>query len=159
MEPKESFLARWARLKKAAQSIAESKPATPSALPELPPIEGLNLESDFSAFLRAEVDEKLRRLALKKLFHDPHFNIMDGLDVYIDDYSVSEPIPAAMVQQLLQAQAILTEEPANKAGEEVVASASPSGDAVSEPPAPESPVESPRPDEPTAPDNAQQKAT
>ncbi|MEK7875617.1 MAG: DUF3306 domain-containing protein, partial [Pseudomonadota bacterium] len=35
------------------------------------------------------------------------FNVMDGLDVYIDDYSKSEPIPAAMMAQLRQAQKIL----------------------------------------------------
>jgi hypothetical protein len=32
---------------------------------------------------------------------------MDGLDVYIDDYSKSEPIPAAMLAGLRQAQNIL----------------------------------------------------
>jgi hypothetical protein len=49
----------------------------------------------------------LRRSALKKLFSDPHFNVMDGLDVYIDDYSVSEPIPPEMLAGLKQAQRIL----------------------------------------------------
>jgi hypothetical protein len=33
---------------------------------------------------------------------------MDGLDVYIDDYSKSDPIPAAMLASLKQAQRILT---------------------------------------------------
>ena len=32
---------------------------------------------------------------------------MDGLDTYIDDYSKSEPIPAAMLASLRQAQNIL----------------------------------------------------
>jgi hypothetical protein len=52
------------------------------------------------------VDETLRRAALKKLFSDPHFNIMDGLDTYIDDYSISDPLPAAMLAELKQAQNI-----------------------------------------------------
>ena len=30
---------------------------------------------------------------MKKLFADPHYNVMDGLDVYIDDYSKPDPIP------------------------------------------------------------------
>ena len=55
-------------------------------------------------------DESLRadlRAALKRLFTDPHFNVMDGLDVYIDDYSKTEPIPPAMMAGLRQAQNIL----------------------------------------------------
>ena len=53
-----------------------------------------------------KVGEDVRRAALKKLFSDPHFNVMDGLDVYIDDYSKTEPIPAAMLAGLRQAQNI-----------------------------------------------------
>jgi hypothetical protein len=53
------------------------------------------------------VNEDVRRAALKKLFSDPHFNVMDGLDTYIDDYSKTEPIPAAMLASLRQAQNIL----------------------------------------------------
>ena len=50
--------------------------------------------------------EDVRRAALKKLFSDPRFNVMDGLDVYIDDYSKTEPIPPAMMAGLRQAQNI-----------------------------------------------------
>ena len=38
---------------------------------------------------------KLKRAALKKLFHTPHFNTMDGLDVYIEDFNLYEPLPAS----------------------------------------------------------------
>jgi hypothetical protein len=57
--------------------------------------------------MKSEVDPALRRQALRTLFRDPRFNVMDGLDVYIDDYSKSEPIPAAMLASLKQAQNIL----------------------------------------------------
>ena len=30
---------------------------------------------------------------MKKLFSDPHFNVMDGLDTYIDDYGKPDPLP------------------------------------------------------------------
>jgi hypothetical protein len=40
---------------------------------------------------------------MKKLFADPHYNVMDGLDTYIDDYNTPDPIPAAMFKQLVQA--------------------------------------------------------
>jgi len=46
------------------------------------------------------VDEDVKRAAIKKLFTDPHFNVMDGLDVYIDDYTNFEPLPADMLARL-----------------------------------------------------------
>ena len=41
------------------------------------------------------VDASVKNAALKKLFADPHFNVMDGLDTYIDDYGKPDPIPEA----------------------------------------------------------------
>jgi hypothetical protein len=67
----------------------------------------LTPESDFTPFVARGVDEAVKRSALKKLFADPHFNIMDGLDTYIDDYSKFEPIPAAMLASLNHAKALL----------------------------------------------------
>lgn len=110
----EAFLARWTRLKKEAREQPAEKPQPmPDAIdpktpaPELPPLDELTFDSDYRAFFHPKVDEDMRRAALKKLFSDPRFNVMDGLDVYIDDYSKSEPIPAAMMAQLRQAQKIL----------------------------------------------------
>jgi hypothetical protein len=112
----EGFLRRWSRVKNESRETAQT-PAVPAAPPaqsktdeappELPPIEKLTIDSDFSGFFHPKVEEDVRRSALKKLFSDPHFNVMDGLDVYIDDYSKSEPIPAAMLASLKQAQRIL----------------------------------------------------
>jgi len=81
-------------------------PATPGAATELelPPVESLTIDSDFTAFLQPEVDESLKRRALKKLFADPRFNVMDGLDVYIDDYTKSDPIPPDVLERLVKAQ-------------------------------------------------------
>ena len=75
--------------------------------PPLPPIEELTIDSDFRGFLHPKVSEDIRRSALRKLFSDPHFNVMDGLDVYIDDYSKADPIPAEMLAGLKQAQRIV----------------------------------------------------
>ena len=80
--------------------VTNVEPVTPLDLPD--PAK-LTLESDFTAFLKEEVGEAVRRQALKKLFNDPHFNVMDGLDIYIDDYSVSEPIPPEMLAKLRSA--------------------------------------------------------
>ncbi|HJQ64151.1 MAG TPA: DUF3306 domain-containing protein [Burkholderiales bacterium] len=113
-ERDERFLSRWARLKQKAAHEApasERTPATPDtardAPPALPPLEKLTLESDYTGFFHPKVDDNLRRAALKRLFSEPHFNVMDGLDVYIDDYSKPSPLPAEMLATLKQAQKIL----------------------------------------------------
>jgi hypothetical protein len=108
----EQFLARWSRLKQEVQDQppqkAPEKAVDPKAPPpELPPVDKLTFDSDYRAFFHPKVDEDVRRAALKKLFSDPRFNVMDGLDVYIDDYSKTEPIPPAMLAGLRQAQKIL----------------------------------------------------
>lgn len=69
----------------------------------LPPIESLTIESDFAPFMRPGVDEHVRRSALRKLLRDPRFNVMDGLDVYIGDYSTPDPIEPASARALAQA--------------------------------------------------------
>jgi hypothetical protein len=115
-EPGEGFVGRWSRLKTEAREAPEAPVPTErprviadpdDAPPELPSLDKLTFDSDFKGFFHPKVDENLRRAALRKLFSDPHFNVMDGLDVYIDDYSKSEPIPAAMLASLKQAQRII----------------------------------------------------
>lgn len=108
-EGKEDFVSRWSRLKKEAKEAPQPPAETvdPKApAPELPPIDKLTIDSDYRAFFHPKVGEDLRRAALKKLFSDPRFNVMDGLDVYIDDYSKTEPISPAMLAGLKQAQNI-----------------------------------------------------
>ncbi|MCK6408518.1 DUF3306 domain-containing protein [Thauera sp.] len=75
----------------------------PAVEVQLPAVEALTLDSDFTAFLKDEVGEALRRKALHKLFSDPHFNRMDGLDIYIDDYSQPDPIPPDVLARLKHA--------------------------------------------------------
>jgi hypothetical protein len=70
--------------------------------PELPPIDTLTPESDFRAFMRPGVDASTRNAALAQLFRDPRYNVMDGLDVYIDDYTQPDPIPESMLAKLQQ---------------------------------------------------------
>lgn len=111
-ETAEEFLSRWSKrkqeLRAEAQAPCPAPPAAPATpAPALPPVDKLTMDSDYSGFFHPKVDEALRRTALKKLFSDPHFNIMDGLDTYIDDYSISEPIPAAMLAEMKSAQDIL----------------------------------------------------
>lgn len=71
--------------------------------PTLADAQALNAESDFKPFLAANVAPEVKNAALKKLFADPHFNVMDGLDTYIDDYSVSTPVPESVLRQMASA--------------------------------------------------------
>jgi hypothetical protein len=85
----------------AAPVGAEAQPEVPK--PTLADVQALTQESDFSRFVGRDVDPEVKNLAMKKLFADPHYNVMDGLDTYIDDYNTPDPIPAAMFKQLVQA--------------------------------------------------------
>src|SRR5258706_5030303 len=107
-EDNEKFLSRWARLKQQTRDERGANSADAAGPPpELPPLETLDINSDFKGFLHPKVDAKLRQAALKKLFSDPRFNVMDGLDVYTGDYNTADPIPPEMLQQLVQVQNML----------------------------------------------------
>jgi len=110
------FFNRWSRRKSdaAAEPAAPATPAVEPAVPaeDLPPptmeeVAALGPDADFRRFVQPGVDEAVRRSAMKKLFSDPHFNVMDGLDIYIDDYNKFEPLPAAMLAMLEHAKPVL----------------------------------------------------
>jgi hypothetical protein len=61
---------------------------------------------DFSSFMKPNVDPAVQQAAMKKLFSDPHFNIMDRLDIYIDDYSIPDPIPMEMLKRMVQSESL-----------------------------------------------------
>ena len=73
-----------------------------AAAPEiaLPHVDSLTFDSDFTVFMTGKVDESVKRAALRTLLHDPRFNVMDGLDVYIDDYSIPSPMSPDILAQL-----------------------------------------------------------
>jgi hypothetical protein len=70
------------------------------------------------------VDPDVKNAALKKLFTDPHYNVMDGLDIYIDDYGKPDPLPAGMLRKMAQSKFLglfddedeTTESPKKEAG-------------------------------------------
>ena len=74
--------------------------------PTLADVALLTRESDYSRFVGAGVGEDVKRAALKKLFTDPRFNVMDGLDTYIDDYGKPDPIPMSMLRQMNQSKVL-----------------------------------------------------
>lgn len=123
-EEQGGFLGRWARRKTdvlQGKSVDEPVVVAPSVRPEpvanqlkplleeatekpaalsLDDVKRLTKESDFKPFMAQNVGAEVRNAAMKKLFADPHFNVMDGLDIYIDDYSKSDPIPQAMLRAM-----------------------------------------------------------
>jgi len=94
------------------QARVEPAPPEPEPVPERPPAPTLDDAaqlthgSDYTRFVAPDVDPQVKNAALKKLFSDPQFNVMDGLDVYIDDYGKPDPIPASMLRQMVQSHAL-----------------------------------------------------
>ena len=115
----EDFLSRWSQRKAMAREgmelpddpevaevpeplpaeTADSSPLADEAStddtaepPELPPLESLDENSDYSAFLSKDVAPDLRQKALRQLFQSPKFNVRDGLDDYDLDFSKPEPL-------------------------------------------------------------------
>ena len=84
-----------------ATSAPAEAPAQPS--PTLADVALLTRESDYTRFIGSSVQPDVKNAALAKLFTDPHFNVMDRLDVYIDDYGKPDPLPAGMLRQMVQA--------------------------------------------------------
>ena len=117
---KESGLQRWSRIKREggdgetvvssvetgldeavvedAVAPPDETKAEPAVRPEdLPNIDDLDSESDFTPFLKDGVPEELTRLALRKLWRSsPIYGFRDGLNEYDLDYSISETINAAV---------------------------------------------------------------
>lgn len=102
----EGFLSRWSRRKQQAieepseaadeetselaGQAAEQAPSEEVYQPtdeDMPPLESLNEDSDYSGFMSPKVSDGLRRLALRKLFHSSSFNIVDGLNDYDEDFT------------------------------------------------------------------------
>ncbi|MDD5479834.1 DUF3306 domain-containing protein [Rhodoferax sp.] len=71
--------------------------------PTLDDVQALQPSDSFARFVTRDVSPDVRNAAMKKLFADPHYNLMDGLDIYIDDYSIASPLPAATLRHMASA--------------------------------------------------------
>lgn len=139
-----SFLSRWSRRKldktEAAPPATQDAPAGQSAQTSeepaveiaaegtaepLPDVDSLTPESDFTPFMQSSVDPGMKTAALKQLFKDPHFNVMDGLDTYIDDYGKPDPLPEGMLRQMVQSRFLGLFDDEKKTDEPSVAAATP----------------------------------
>lgn len=140
----ESFVHRWSRLKREGAEPAQSATQEEEA-PPLPCLDELTPESDFSAFMHPKVDPDLRQAALKKLFSSARYQAMDGLDVYIGDYSTPDPLPPALLAGIAHAQSLLGRHDAHAKNESAEREPRPAGEdlqaAVTDPLPPEEGVE------------------
>lgn len=122
----EGFLSRWSRRKSGKEKEVDLPEELVKSAPAKPVSDGGTLDKtkeesqtsppatfedvekidrfspDFSAFMKPDVDPAVQQAALKKMFTDPHFNVMDGLDIYIDDYSKPDPLPQGMLERMVQ---------------------------------------------------------
>ena len=140
----DGFLGRWSRRKldeRAGLPLEEPVPVVPAPPPAAvaapvadPPAtepapltladaQSLTLQSDFSPFIARGVAPDVKNAALKTLFTDPHFNVMDGLDIYIDDYTKPSPLPLSVLRQMVSAKALGLVEDEEKAPKEALAAA------------------------------------
>jgi hypothetical protein len=111
------FFSRWgakktqAAVAKPESEASASPPATasvaktePAPLPTLEDVQNLTPDADFQPFVSRQVAPEVRNAAMRKLFSDPHFNVMDRMDIYIDDYGQPDPLPVGMLQKMRSAQ-------------------------------------------------------
>lgn len=105
----EPFLNRWARRKSVARTGGDADTAADespiegqeitdaaaagedSQAPELtdenmPTLDSIDENTDMSGFFSPKVTQAVKKAALRKFFHSPAFNIVDGLDDYDEDF-------------------------------------------------------------------------
>jgi hypothetical protein len=90
----------------AAQSAGPSNETVARPMPSMADAQQLTPESDFTGFMARGVSPDVKNAAMKKLFTDPHFNVMDRMDIYIDDYTQPDPLPMAMLRQMTSAKTL-----------------------------------------------------
>ena len=85
----------------AGQTLRPSTDVGPTAVPksESPPtledVQQLTPASDFQSYMRQGVPGEVRNAAMKKLFTDPHFNVMDGWTFIQGTTTPRTPCPLA----------------------------------------------------------------
>ena len=71
---------------------AKATPQPELPLPTESDLQAVEQGGDIRAFMVDKVSRELKNKAFKALFSRPEFNVMDGLDIYIDDYNKFTPL-------------------------------------------------------------------
>jgi hypothetical protein len=123
------FVGRWSRLKQEARAPApDDEPRTASlpvaedsaapaeeaptiAAEDLPDIDSLDKDSDYTPFMQVGVPEQLKKLALRALWRsDPVLANLDGLNDYDDDYKLAHDVGAELMRKFREAEKKLSED-------------------------------------------------
>ncbi len=122
----ERFTGRWARLKQEGRAPADEPQTTNLPVPEdadasaaetptipaedLPDIESLDKDSDYTPFMQEGVPEALKKLALRALWRsDPVLANLDGLNDYDEDYKTMLDVGAEAMRKFREAAKKLSE--------------------------------------------------
>lgn len=88
----------------------EAREGEPAEL-ELPPLDSMTPESDFTAFMRPGVPASLRAQALRKMFQNPKYGVVDELDPFRADFAAFTPLGDTVTAQMrFHAERLLREE-------------------------------------------------
>ncbi len=110
----ERFIDRWSRQKQDAREATDSPVPAPEAEPseppaeidpaDLPDIDSLDKDSDYTVFMREGVPEGLKKLALRALWRsDPILANLDGLNDYDEDFGLALRLGAAEMRKFAEA--------------------------------------------------------
>ncbi len=108
---------------RATATETDAEPLQQAAPLSFDDVKSLTAESNFAPFAARGVAPEVRNAAMKKLFTDPHYNVMDRLDIYIDDYSQPDPLPESMLRQMASAKFLKLFEDEGESAEKDIAGA------------------------------------
>jgi hypothetical protein len=118
-DPDNGFLNRWSRRKLEAEQAVEMPGLEPESAPDsenlpeptadaeaqppldLPDVESLDKDSDFTVFMQDGVPEELKNMALRALWRsDPVLANLDGLNDYDEDFGSIVRVGAEFMRKL-----------------------------------------------------------
>jgi hypothetical protein len=113
----DGFARRWSRLKQESREHDAAVPPTPQQDPvadgvvaepidpaDLPDVDSLDADSDYTPFLRDGVPDDIRNMALRKLWRsDAVFANLDGLNDYDEDFGAILKAGQAFMEKLAAA--------------------------------------------------------
>ena len=77
-------------------------------LPTEADLQAVEQGGDIKAFMVDKVSVELKNKAFKTLFSRPEFNVMDGLDIYIDDYNKFTPLSQGDIAKMSLSKQLLS---------------------------------------------------
>ncbi len=102
---------------------ANAQPEAP--VPTEADLQGIEQGGDVKAFLSDKVSTELKNKAFKALFSRPEYNVMDGLDIYIEDYNTFVPLSQEQIGKMTFSKQLLSRPDLEKLAEEAEKASTP----------------------------------